>query len=53
MREHAERAGIKPGMYVREIGCGLGGTFAVLQPNAVVGWRRSTSRPTSFRRHAS
>src|SRR5215467_1408932 len=29
-REHAERAGIKPGMFVLEIGCGLGGASRYL-----------------------
>src|SRR6516162_2096028 len=52
-REHAERARIQAGMYVLDLGCGLAGRRATSRPNAVAGWRRSTSPPTSSKRHAS
>src|ERR1700757_5525429 len=53
-REHAERAGIQVGMYVLDLGCGLGGAsrylaaecgcrVAAIAPHAQL--RRSRSRP--------
>src|SRR6201981_2606021 len=36
-REHAERAGIQAGMYVLDLGCGLGGASRDL--SAEYGWR--------------
>jgi len=39
--------GIVAGMYVLDLGCGLGGASRYLAANAIAEWRRSTSRPTS------
>ena len=53
-RENAERARIQAGMYVLDLGCGLGGFRRAISPrNAVAEWRRSTSPPTSSKRHVS
>jgi hypothetical protein len=46
-REHAERAGVQPGMYLASAG-----RRATSRPNAVAEWRRSTSLQTSSKRHA-
>jgi hypothetical protein len=51
-REHAERAHVQAGMYWISVAASAA-RRATSRRNAVAGWRRSTSPPTSSKRHAS
>jgi len=51
-REHAERARIQPGMSCSISVAVSAARRATSRPNAVAEWRRSTSLPTSSKRHA-